>query len=65
MSEKDRIISDINNYIENQALKDTLRFTLVALLMMVNLLSLVFYESKMILMTIEALQKTRQIWNAG
>ena len=26
MSEKDRIISDINNYIENQALKDTLRF---------------------------------------
>ena len=26
MSEKDRIISDINNYIENQASKDTLRF---------------------------------------
>ena len=50
MSEKDRIISDINNYIENQALKDTLRFITCGSVDdgKSTLIGRLLYESKMI-----------------
>ena len=50
MSEKDRIISDINNYIEGQALKDTLRFITCGSVDdgKSTLIGRLLYESKMI-----------------
>ena len=50
MSEKDLITSDINNYIENQALKDTLRFITCGSVDdgKSTLIGRLLYESKMI-----------------